>query len=148
MEVFPKRFAQYGLESNAGKPQLVACGRPQGPTSGRPLGTCTLLGFGHYWGKPWRGGYPSKRQTEGKRLRRPLGECWRWGRDTRPRPLQAQYATLWAQRRGDYPYDGMRCHRPCLDLVDDTAMRAWRYGLHRRGGRQRTGRAVGRKRAA
>ena len=148
MEVLPKRFAKYGLEINAEKTKLVDFRRPQRPTSGGKPGTFSFLGFVHYWGKTWRGGYTIKRKTEGKRLRRTLGEFWRWCRDNRHRPLQEQYATLCAKLRGYYQYYGVRCNSPCLDLVYYAAMRAWRYWLNRRGGRKMTWRAFGRMMAA
>jgi group II intron reverse transcriptase/maturase len=107
MEVLPKRFAQYGLESNAEKTKVVDFGRPQRPTSGGKPGTFRFLGFVHYWGKTWRGGYTIKRQTEGKRLRRTLGEFWRWCQANRHRPLQEQDATRCAKRRGYYQYYGI-----------------------------------------
>jgi hypothetical protein len=148
MEVLPKRFAKYGLEINAEKTKLVDFRRPQRPTSGRTPGTFSFLGFVHYWGKTWRGGTTIKRKTEGKRLRRTLGEFWRWCRDNRHRPLQEQYATLCAKLRGYYQYYGVRCNSPCLDLVYYAAMRAWRYWLNRRGGRKMTWRAFSRTMAA
>jgi RNA-directed DNA polymerase len=148
MEVLPKRFAKYGLEINAEKTKLVAFGRPQRPASGGKPGTFSFLGFVHYWGKTWRGGWTIKRKTEGKRLRRTQGEFWRWCRDNRHRPLQEQYALLCAKLRGYYQYYGIRCNSPCLDLVYYTATRAWRYWLNRRGGRQMTWRAFGRMMAA
>jgi RNA-directed DNA polymerase len=144
----PKRFAKYGLEINAEKTTMVDFRRPQRQPSGRKTGTFSLLGFVHYWGKTWRGGYPITRKTEGKRLRRTLGELWRWCRDTRHRPLQEQYATLCAKLRGSYQYYGVRCNSPCLDLVYYAAMRAWRHWLNRRGGRKMTWRAFGRMMAA
>jgi RNA-directed DNA polymerase len=148
MEVLPKRFAKYGLEINAAKTKVVDFRRPQRPSSGRTPGTFRFLGFVHYWGKTWRGGTTITRKTEGKRLRRTLGEFWRWCRDNRHRPLQEQYALLCAKLRGYYQYSGIRCNSPCLDLGYYTATRAWRYWLNRRGGRQRTWRAFGRMRAA
>jgi RNA-directed DNA polymerase len=147
-EVLPKRFAKYGREINTEKTQLVAVGRPQRPPAEDKPGPCRFRGFGHYWGKTWRGGHTSKRKTEGKRRRRTRGECWRWCRDHRHRPLQEQYERLCAKRRGYYQYYGIRCNSPCLDLVYYTARRAWRYWLHRRGGRQRTWRACDRMMAA
>jgi RNA-directed DNA polymerase len=99
-DVLPKRFATYGLKINPAKTKLVDCGRPQQPPSGRKPGTCSFLGCVHYWGRTWRGGTTITRKTEGKRLRRTLGECWRWCRDHRHRPLQEQYASLCATRRG------------------------------------------------
>jgi RNA-directed DNA polymerase len=147
-EVLPKRFATYGLEINAEKTKLVDFRRPKRPTSGGKSGTFSFLGFVHYWGKTWRGGYTIKRQTAGKRLRRTLGECWRWCRDNRHRPHQEQYGSLCAKLRGYYPYYGVRCHSQCLALVYYAATRAWRYGLNRRGGRKMTWRAFGRRMAA
>jgi hypothetical protein len=148
MEVLPKRFAKYGLEINAEKTRVVDFGRPQRRTDGRKPGTFSFLGFVHYWGRTWRGGYTIKRKTEGKRLRRSLGEFWRWCRDHRHRPLQEQYATLCAKLRGYYQYYGVRCNSQCLDLVYYAATRAWRYWLNRRGGRKITWRAFGRMMAA
>lgn len=148
MEVFPKRFATYGREINAEKPTLVDFGRPQRPASGGKPGTVSFLGFVHYWGKTWRGGYSIQRKTEGKRLRRPLGAFWRWCRDNRHRPLQEQSEFLCAKLRGYSQYYGIRCHSPCLDLVYSTATRAWRSWRNRRGGRKMTWRAFGRMLAA
>jgi RNA-directed DNA polymerase len=147
-KVLPKRFAKYGLEINAEKTKLVDFRRPRRPTSGRKPETFSFLGFVHYWGRTWRGGYTIKRKTEGKRLRRSLGEFWCWCRDNRHRPLQEQYATLGAKLRGYYQYYGVRCNSQCLDLVYYAATRAWRYWLNRRGGRKITWRAFGRMMAA
>src|SRR5207249_2944395 len=84
----PKRFAKYGLEINTEKTTVVRFGRPQRSSAERQPGTFSFLGFVHYWGKTWRGSYTIKRKTEGKRLRRSLGEFWRWCRDNRHRSLQ------------------------------------------------------------
>lgn len=147
-EVLPKRFAKYGLEINTEKTKLVDFRRPKRPTSGGKPGTFSFLGFVHYWGKTWRGEYTIKRKTEGKRLRRTLGEFWRWCRDNRHRPHQEQYGSLCAKLRGYYQYYGVRCNSQCLDLVYYAATRAWRYWLNRRGGRKMTWRAFGRMMAA
>jgi RNA-directed DNA polymerase len=147
-EVLPKRFATYGLEINAEKTTLVDFRRPKRPTSGGKPGTCSFLGVVHYGGKTWRGGYTIKRKTEGKRLRRTLGECWRWCRDHRHRPHQEQYGSLCAKLRGYSQYYGVRWNSQCLDLVYHAATRAWRYWLNRRGGRKMTWRACGRMMAA
>src|SRR6266699_1263388 len=140
-EVIPKRFAKYGLEINTEKTKVVRFGRPQRSSAERQPGTFSFLGCVHYWGKTWRGSYTSKRKTEGKRLRRSLGEFWRWCRDNRHRSLQEQYALLCAKLRGYYQYYGVRCNSPCLDLVYYAATHAWRYWLNRRGGRKMTWRA-------
>jgi hypothetical protein len=91
IEVGPKRFAKYGLEINTEKTTVVRFGRPQRSSADRQPGTFSFLGFVHSWGKTWRGSYTIKRKTEGKRLRRTLGECWRWCRDNRHRAPQEQH---------------------------------------------------------
>jgi hypothetical protein len=148
MEVLPKRFAKYGLEINAEKTKLVDFSGPPRRREGRQPGTCSFLGFVQYWGKTWRGGYAIKRKTEGKRLRRTLGEFWRWCREHRHRPLPEQYPTRCAKLHGYYQYYGVRCNSRCLDLGYYAATRAWRYWLNRRGGRKMTWRAFGRMMAA
>lgn len=90
-KVLPQRFAKYGLEINTEKTKVVDFGRPQRSSAERQPGTFSFLGFVHSWGKTWRGSYTIKRKTEGKRLRRTLGEFWRWCRGNRHRPLQEQY---------------------------------------------------------
>jgi hypothetical protein len=148
IEVLPKRFAKYGLEINTEKTKVVRFGRPPRSSADRQPGTFSFLGFVHYWGKTWRGSYTIKRKTEGKRLRRTLGEFWRWCRDNRHRAPQEQYVLLCAKLRGYYQYYGVRCNSQCLDLVYYAATRAWRYWLNRRGGRKMTWRAFGRMMAA
>jgi len=91
IEVLPKRFAKYGLEINTEKTTVVRFGRPQRSSADRQPGTFSFRGFVHYWGKTWRGSSTIKRKTEGKRLRRTLGEFWRWCRDNRHRAPQEQY---------------------------------------------------------
>ena len=118
------------------------------PSDRQPITSPGFRSFVHYWGKTWRGSYTIKRKTEGKRLRRTLGEFWRWCRDNRHRAPQEQYVLLCAKLRGYYQYYGVRCNSPCLDLVYYAATRAWRYWLNRRGGRKMTWRAFGRMMAA
>ena len=76
MKVLPLRFAKYGLEINTDKTKLVQFVRPSRNVdpnlAGRKPGAFNFLGFTHYWGKTWKGGYTVKRKTEGKRLRRAM----------------------------------------------------------------------------
>lgn len=58
--------------------------------------------------------------------------------------IAEQYRILCAKLRGHYQYYGVRCNSKCLDMVYYTAVRAWRYWLNRRGGRQLTWQAFGR----
>jgi len=141
MEVLPKRFGKYGLQINTEKTKLVNFRRPRwGQTLRRhdpKPDTFSFLGFTHYWGKTWKGGYTIKRKTEGKRMFRSIRMFWEWCRDHRHRSLEQQYATLCAKLRGYYQYYGLRCNSKCLDLVCYHATRAWRYWLNRRGGRKK-----------
>ena len=102
---------------------MVRFGRPPRPSADHQPGTFSFRGFVHYWGKTWRGSYTIKRKTEGKRLRRTLGEFWRWCRDNRHRAPQEQYVLLCAKLRGYYQYYGVRCNSPWLDLVSYAAPR-------------------------
>ena len=76
MKVLPLRFAKYGLEINTDKTKLVRFVRPSRNVdpnlAGRKPGAFNFLGFTHYWGRTWKGGYTVKRKTEGKRLRRAM----------------------------------------------------------------------------
>ena len=51
---------------------------------------------------------------------------------------------LCAKLRGYYRYYGVRCNSQCLDIVFNTAQRAWRYWLNRLGGRKLYRKAFGR----
>ena len=116
-EVVPKRFAKDGLEIHTEKTTVVRFGRPQRSSADHQPGTFSVRGFVHSWGKTWRGRSTIKRKTEGKRLRRTLGECWHWCRDNRHRAPQEQYVFLCAKLRGYSQYDGVRCNSPGLALV-------------------------------
>jgi group II intron reverse transcriptase/maturase len=142
MDVLPKRFAKYGLELNTEKSKLVNFARPRrgsgrGPDGRRP-GTFCFLGFVHYWGKTFGGGYTIKRKTAGKRISRTCSSIWKWCRSNRHASLRDQYRTLCAKLRGHYQYYGVRCNSSCLDQVYYAATCAWRYWLRRRGGRKLT----------
>jgi hypothetical protein len=99
-EVVPTRCAKYGLESHTAQTTVVRWGRPPRPSAAPPPGPGRWLGCVHSWGHPWRGSSTSKRQTEGKRLRRPLGACGRGWRDNRHRAPQEQDVFLGVKRRG------------------------------------------------
>jgi RNA-directed DNA polymerase len=99
-EVVPKRCAQDGLASNTEQTPVVRCGRPPRSSAEHQPGTVSVRGFVHDGGQTWRGRSTIKRKTEGKRLRRTLGACWRWCRDHRHRAPQEQDVLLGAQLRG------------------------------------------------
>jgi hypothetical protein len=88
--VGPKRCATDGLERTTETTTVVRFGRPPRSSAERQPGPCSVRGGVHAWGQTWRGRSTITRQPEGTRLRRPLGACWRWCRDHRHRPPQAQ----------------------------------------------------------
>jgi group II intron reverse transcriptase/maturase len=141
MKALPQRFARYGLEINREKTKLVDFRRPRWGYDPQKHGpkpdTFSFLGFTHYWGKTWKGGYTIKLKTETKRMFRTVRSLWQWCRDNRHRPLEEQYATLCAKLRGYYRYYGVRCNSRCLEWVFDRLKRAWLYWLNRRGGRKK-----------
>ena len=73
MKALPQRFArvrpgdQRG-EDQAGRLPSASLGLRPGRTHGPKPGTFSFLGFTHYWGKTWKGGYTIKRKTETKRM--------------------------------------------------------------------------------
>jgi retron-type reverse transcriptase len=73
-----------------------------------------------------------KRKTVGKRLRRFMQESWTWWREHRHAPLQEQYRTLGAKRRGYYHYAGIRGNFKMLEVVFEHIERAWHYWLSTR----------------
>jgi hypothetical protein len=141
MKAIPQRFARYGLEINREKTKLVDFRQPPWGYDPQKHGpkpdTFSFLGFTHYWGKTWKGGYTIKLKTETKRMFRAARNFWQWCRDHRHLPLEEQYATLCAKLRGYYRYYGVRCNSRCLEWVFQRLKLAWLYWLNRRGGRKK-----------
>jgi len=141
MKALPQRFAKYGLEINEDKTRMISFRRPHRTSSGKPRGpkpgTFSFLGFTHYWDKTKNGWYTIKWRTDGRRLSRSVSSFWQWCRDHRHLPLETQYKTLCAKLRGYYQYYGIPFNTAALELLYFKVTRAWRYWLHRRGGRKK-----------
>jgi hypothetical protein len=83
-EVLPQRFEKYGLTLHPDKTRLLPFRRPStradSGSSGSSSGTFNLLGFTHYWGRSWRGGWVVKRKTASDRFTRTLRKIADWCR--------------------------------------------------------------------
>jgi group II intron reverse transcriptase/maturase len=133
MAALPKRFARFGLTIHPPQTVLVSFRKPDcHAESDTGNGPCELLGLTHSWTKSRRGDWVIKRKTARKRRRRTMRALWQWCRDQRQAPLQAQYRVLCQQRRGHYPYYGIRGNYPRRERLYEPAEQAWRYGLSRR----------------
>jgi RNA-directed DNA polymerase len=138
LEVLPKRFGKYGLTLHPDKTRLVSFVRPsqrpaRGAASGgvRP-GTFDLLGFTHYWGRSWKGGWVVKRKTAQGRLSRALTKIAQWCRLHRHDPITAQHQTLSQKLRGHFAYYGITGNGLAIQRFRDGVVRIWRKWLSRR----------------
>jgi group II intron reverse transcriptase/maturase len=138
LEVLPKRFGKYGLTLHPDKTRLVPFVRPSppadrgGPGRGSRPGTFDLLGFTHYWGRSWKGGWVVKRKTARGRLSRALKTMALWCRRNRHRPLAEQHQALSQKLRGHFAYYGITGNGLALQCFRDAALRLWRKWLARR----------------
>ena len=138
MEVLPKRFGKYGLTLHPDKTRLIPFRRPPRKAAGggndrttRP-GTFDLLGFTHYWGRTYWGGWVVMRQTASKRLSRAVRSIAAWCRSNRHRPICEQHYTLSQKVRGHYAYYGITNNMRMLERFCNAVQRVWRKWLDRR----------------
>jgi RNA-directed DNA polymerase len=142
MDVLPKRFGKHGLTLHPDKTRLVPFRRPPMQACGgkahraeRP-GTFDLLGFTHYWGRTWRGGWAVKRQTVSTRLSRAVRSIAQWCRSHRHLPVREQHVLLSQKVRGHYQYYGITGNARALQEFLRAVHRAWRQWLDRRNNRR------------
>ena len=138
MEVLPKRFGKYGLALHPDKTRLIPFRRPLRKAAGnrnnrttRP-GTFDLLGFTHYWGRTYWGGWVVMRQTASKRLSRAVRSIAEWCRSNRHRPVREQHYTLSQKVRGHYAYYGITNNMRMLERFLNAVQHVWRKWLDRR----------------
>jgi RNA-directed DNA polymerase len=136
LEVLPLRFGKYGPTLHPDKTRLVPFRRPsQRPPlagTGHGPGTFDLLGFTHYWGRSWRGGWVVKRQTSSSRFGRAVKKIATWCRCNRHRPLAEQQRTLSQKLRGHDAYYGITGNFSMLQRLRYVVGRLWRKWLARR----------------
>jgi len=133
MQVLPKRFGKYGLRLHPDKTRVLDMRHPW-KRGGRPGEgrTFDFLGLTHYWGLSRKGNWVIKRKTAKGRLRRAIGEVWKWCRGNRHRPVDEQRAVLASKLRGHYNYYGVRTNFRSLGAFYWTVLRAWQHWLNRR----------------
>jgi RNA-directed DNA polymerase len=134
-DVLPKRFGKYGLTLHPEKTRLVPFERP--PRTGSPIGggrpgTFDFLGFTHYWGRSWRGGWVVKRKTATQRLSRSIRALSDWCRIHRHAKVREQHTTLVQKIRGHYAYYGITGNGASLTRFWEAAKRTWKKWLGRR----------------
>jgi group II intron reverse transcriptase/maturase len=138
LDVLPKRFAKYGLALHPDKTRLVPFDcpapnrRPPTDPTRTPPGSFDLLGFTHYWGRSWRGGWVYKRKTAQARFSRALKGIAAWCRQNRHRPLSEQHRTLVQKLRGHFGYYGLTGNGPALGSFRNAVLAIWRKWLSRR----------------
>ena len=139
LEVLPKRFAKYGLTLHPDKTRLVPfvrpSGRPPSGTAGPAAGTFDLLGFTHYWGRGWRGGWVIQRKTMTSRFSRAIRRIAQWCRFHRHQPVKDQHAMLSQKLRGHDAYYGITNNFRMLDRLRRVVERVWGKWLGCRGAR-------------
>jgi group II intron reverse transcriptase/maturase len=141
MDVFPKRFAKYGLTLHPTKTRLVPFRRPPWRQSGsrrsgtRP-GTFDFLGLTHYWGRSRKGNWVVMRKTARSRFTRTVRSFNRWLRANRRQPVAAQHAALSRKLRGHDAYYGITGNHRALAALREQVRRLWYKWLNRRSQRR------------
>jgi hypothetical protein len=113
MEVLPKRMSKYGLTVHPEKTRLIrfqpaAAGDSAGEDRDQPEPrTFDFLGFTHYWGRSYRGGWVVKRKTAKSRWKRGLQTLSAWCRKNLHQPIGLQHQKLSEKLRGHYAYYGI-----------------------------------------
>jgi len=135
--VLPQRFARYGLTLHPDKTRLVPFQRPSGRAgSGHATGssgTFELLGFTHYWGRSWRGGWVVTRKTASNRFTRTIRRIAAWCREHRHSRIGVQQTKLNEQLVGHDAYYGITGNYRRLSRLRIAVHNIWRYWLSRRG---------------
>ena len=137
MEVLPKRMSKYGLTVHPEKTRLVRF-HPDATDDSEtrestPLPkTFDFLGFTHYWGQSWKGGWVIKRKTARSRLKRAFQALADWCRKHRHQPLPVQHQTLKQKLQGHYGYYGITGNFPSLLEFREGVRKLWQYWLSRR----------------
>jgi RNA-directed DNA polymerase len=138
MEVLPQRFGKYGLTLHPEKTRLVTFRRPpKDQDRNQPPGSFDFLGFTHYWGKSWKGGWVVKRKTARSRLTRALKTLRVWLRRNFHLGVDDQHVALIRKVQGHYAYYGITGNANALSTFLMEVGRLWRWWLGRRNNRAR-----------
>ncbi len=138
MDVLPKRMSKYGLTVHPEKTRLIRF-QPDDPADSNPPAevspmprTFDFLGFTHYWGKAWKGGWVIKRKTAKSRLKRAFQALSDWCRINRHEPIAIQHQTLKQKLQGHYGYYGITGNFSSLQEFREGAKEIWKRWLSRR----------------
>jgi RNA-directed DNA polymerase len=138
MDVLPKRMSKYGLTVHPEKTRLIRF-QPDDPDDSDPPaeetplpGTFDFLGFTHYWGRAWKGGWVIKRKTAKSRLKRAFQALSEWCRVNRHEPIAIQHQTLKQKLQGHYGYYGITGNLSSLQEFLEGAKEIWKRWLSRR----------------
>ncbi len=133
LELLAKRFKSFALSLHPEKTKLILFGKPASSVQvDKRNGTFDFLGFTFYWTKARAGYWVIKKKTVKKRLSRFLKRLWIWCKENRHESLKGQFIDLSAKLRGYYQYFGVRGNFKALEVVYESAEKAWRYWLSRR----------------
>jgi len=132
LDVLPKRFGKYGLTLHPEKTRLVEFQRPSRRTGGGRSETFDLLGFTHYWGKSWKGGWVVRRKTMRSRFSRAMKAIAQWCRLHRHDTIDEQHRSLKRKLQGHYAYYGITGNARSLGRFAHEVPRVWRKWLGRR----------------
>ncbi|MDP6513735.1 MAG: group II intron reverse transcriptase/maturase [SAR202 cluster bacterium] len=142
MDVLPKRFGKFGLKLHPDKTRVVRFVRPSQRRAGDTQvpsrsNSFDFLGFTHYWGKSWRGGWVIKRRTAKSRFTRAVKGVRGWCRTNRHLPLAVQHGMLVRKLRGHFNYYGITGNYEALARFQWEVRRTWHKWLGRRSQRGR-----------
>ncbi len=128
-----ERFRSFALSLHPEKTKLMPFGRPSSSVLvDKRNGTFDFLGFTFFWAKARKGYWVVKKKTIGKRLNRFVKGIWEWCRENRHDRLKDQFFDLSLKLRGYYQYYGVRGNFKALEVVYESAEKAWRFWLSRR----------------
>lgn len=135
LNVLPKRFDKYGLETHPMKTKLTKFKRPENPNA-EGEGKFDFLGFTHLWAKSRNGKWFVQRKTASKKLASSLKKVGKWCQDNRDIPLKEQHRTLCRKLNGHYQYFGITGNHRSLRQFEFQVKRSWLKWLNRRSQRK------------
>ena len=135
LNVLPKRFDKYGLETHPMKTKLTKFKRPENPNA-ESEGKFDFLGFTHLWAKSRNGKWFVQRKTASKKLASSLKKVGKWCQDNRDIPLKEQHRTLCRKLNGHYQYFGITGNHRSLRQFEFQVKRSWLKWLNRRSQRK------------
>ena len=134
MDVLPKRFGKFGLKLHPDKTRVFRFTRPPQRREGAMhvptrSDSFDFLGFTHYWGRSWKGGWVIKRRTAKSRFTRAVKGVRVWCRTNRHLPLAVQHAMLVRKLRGHFGYYGITGNYEALARFQWEVRRTWHKWL-------------------